>query len=90
MLDRPTYFASDPQWLNTPDERRRATLANQMFSSSEGLSGAVALARVNRINYIVAAKGWLGYRPWIASGPSLDRATPVIDTESLLVISIHD
>jgi hypothetical protein len=87
LLDRPTYFASDLQWLNTADERRRATLANRIFSPSEGVAGAVGLARTNGIRYIVVATGWAGYRAWVAAGPSLDGARVVIDTDSLLVIS---
>jgi hypothetical protein len=87
LLDRPTYFASDLQWLNTADERRRATLANEIFSPTEGVTGAVQLARAKGIRYIVVATGWAGYRAWIAAAPSLDGASVVIVTDSLVVIS---
>jgi hypothetical protein len=85
LLDRPTYYACDLQWLNQPDERKRATLANEMFSKQAGISGAVDLARANGISYIIVAREWNGYPEWASRGSP----TPMhvlIDTESLLVV----
>jgi hypothetical protein len=88
LLDRPTYYASDPEWLNTADERRRADVANAMFIPSEGLGGALSIARVRGISYIVVATGWSGYRSWVAHDNGMKGAAVVIDNESLLVISV--
>jgi hypothetical protein len=88
LLDRPTYYASDPTWLNFPIEQRNAAIANRMFDPTVGLSGAIELARANHINYIVVATGWQGYRAWASKGGGLEGATVVIDTDSLLVVSV--
>jgi hypothetical protein len=87
LLDRPTYYASSFEWLNQADERRRASLANVMFSPSQGVSGAVRVARANHINYLVVATGWPGYRAWVSRGRSLEGASVVINTEAMIVIS---
>ena len=88
ILDRPTYYVSSLEWLNFADERRRASVANDMFNSPRGVSGAIRMARSNGINYIVVAKGWPNYRAWVSNGGALDGAKPVIDTESTLVLLI--
>lgn len=88
ILDRPTFYASDLQWLYLPDERRRANLANQMFSRDEGFGSAIPLARSNGITYIVVAKAWAGYQVWISNKGSPQGVQVVIDNDSLLVLSI--
>ena len=87
LLDRPTYYASDLEWLNYPDERRRASIANEMFSPSQGVSGAVTMARAIGISYIIVATGWPGYRQWVSSSPSLEGATVVIQSDSMLILA---
>jgi hypothetical protein len=87
LLDRPTYYASYPQWLNFQDERRRSAIANQMFSASEGLSGAVRLARANNISFIVVATQWPGYQAWFSENAPLEGARVVIENDSMLVIA---
>jgi hypothetical protein len=89
LLDRPTYYVSSLEWLNFADERRRATAANQMFGSPDGMTGTIRLARSYGVTYIVAAKGWPDYREWVSRGGALEGAKPVIDTESLLVLSLN-
>jgi hypothetical protein len=88
LLDRPTYYACDLQWLNQPDERRRATLANEMFSKQAGISGAIDLARANGIDYIVVAREWNGYPEWASRG-SPTQMHVLINTESLLVVQTN-
>jgi hypothetical protein len=87
LLDRPTYYASNLEFLNLADERRRAMLANEMFTSSFGMAGAIDLARPNGISYLVIATEWPGYESWVSTSSSLDGATVVIHTRSMLVIS---
>jgi hypothetical protein len=88
LLDRPTYFASDLQWLNTADERRRARLANQLYDPSLGISSAITLARANHINFIIVATGWQGYREWISTGGPLIGASEVVENDSIVVFAV--
>jgi hypothetical protein len=89
LLDRPTYYASNLEWLNFADERSRASLANEMFSQSQGVSGAIRLARKNHISYLVVATGWTGYRLWVSTGGLLEGTRIVINSDTILVISTN-
>ena len=87
LLNRPTVYASNLRWLNFPDERRRASLANEMFSARVGIDGAIVLAKTNGISYIVVASEWPGYRVWLSNGRPLATSMVLVSNESILIIS---
>ena len=90
MLGRPTYSASDFQWLNTRDERTRATIANDMFAPSKGIGYAIGIAQKHQIQYLVVATGWKGYQQWISGKPPPTAVSPVTQNESVLILSVRD
>ncbi len=87
LLDRPTVYASNLRWLNFPDERRRASLANEMFSTDTGVGGAISLAKANGVNYIVVATEWPGYEAWLSNGGPFDGSRVIVSNDSILIIS---
>ena len=90
LLGRPTYSASDFQWLNTRDERTRATIANDMFAPSKGIGYAIGIAQKHQIQYLVVATGWKGYQQWISGKPPPTAVSPVTQNESVLILSVRD
>lgn len=63
LLDRPTYYASAPQWLNFSDELRRAAVADDIFGSGGEASG-ITTARAHGISYLVICSDWPGLSRW--------------------------
>ena len=60
---RPTLYAASLVWLNFPDERRRASLANDIFTPTFPSTKGLTRACKDGVSYVLVAKGWAGFDP---------------------------
>jgi len=89
LARRPTLYASSLTWLNFPDEKRRARLANDIFTptfpSAEGLTKACQLG----VSYVLVAKGWAGFdSEQIAAIEVVHRRAVVVNNSDAVVLSM--
>jgi hypothetical protein len=86
---RPTVYASSLTWLNFPDERRRARVANDIFTptfpSAEGLSKACQAG----VSYVLVAKAWGGFdAEQLAAIESIHREAVRVNNNDAVVLSM--
>jgi hypothetical protein len=86
---RPTLYASSLTWLNFPDEKRRARLANDIFAptfpSVDGLNNACQA----RVSYVLVAKGWGGFDgQQLVALEARHRGAVVVNNSDAVVLSM--
>ena len=85
---RPTVYGSDPAWLNFPDERKRAAVANAIFDPNETVERSEMLASCFGASYLFVDKAWSAFATWSRTARDLPTSSIVIDNQSLLLLRV--
>jgi hypothetical protein len=86
---RPTLYASSLTWLYFADERRRADVANDIFTptfpSAEGLTKACQAG----VSYVLLAKAWGGFDgEQLAAVEAMHPGAVVVNNSDAVVMSM--
>jgi hypothetical protein len=89
LARRPTLYAVSLKWLNFPDERRRASVANDIFTptfpSAQGLTKACQAG----VSYVLVAKEWGGFdSEQLAAIDAGHRGAVVVNNNDAVVLSM--
>ncbi len=86
---RPTLTSSSLEWLNYPDERARANLANRIFGIGSPSAAGLALARGDGVRYVLVAKDWAGYSAsGLAAVRAANPAAVALENASVVILNI--
>jgi hypothetical protein len=86
---RPTLYAASLVWLNFPDERRRASLANDIFTPTFPSTKGLTRACEDGVSYVLVAKGWAGFDPdQTAALASAHHGAVVVNNSDAVVLSM--
>jgi hypothetical protein len=86
---RPTLYASSLVWINFPDERRRVSLANDIFSPTFPSTQGLATACRDGVSYVLVAKQWAGFDPaQMAAVEAAHHGAVVVNNSDAVVLSM--
>jgi hypothetical protein len=76
-------------WVNFPDERKRVSLANGIFSPTFPSTNGLANACQARVSYVLLAKEWAGFDPAeMAAVGAAHRGAVVVNNSDAVVLSM--